>query len=163
MYNFIDMNDFPQYSAAIKLASAMHAGQTYGDSDKPYTYHLLNVTKIVRERNEGKVTRKRLDELMAVAMLHDIIEDTDINGWDLDAHGIRLSVALAVISITKFDDEEYEDYMKEVIGNPLALEVKICDTATNLEHSVRAGSFKRVEKYSKQLQILNAVLKEQTK
>lgn len=144
----------PQYAIAIELATKWHAGQYYGDTHKEYMYHLLNVARIVKERNHT-LTDGRLDNLMCVALLHDILEDTLCTDLDLLNAGIYAHNVFSVHKITKNEGEKKHDYLRRCASDPVALEVKICDTMTNLEHSVKAISHKRIDKYAKQLQYLN--------
>ncbi|WYV99662.1 metal-dependent phosphohydrolase [Pseudomonas phage vB_PpuM-Kassivere] len=150
----LTVRKLPQYALAIELATKWHAGQEYGSSGKEYMYHLLNVARIVKERN-WKLSDARLDNLLAIAMLHDIMEDTDCKGGDLVNAGIVPDVLAAVYNITKLEGEKKRKYLRRCASDPLALEVKICDTLTNLEHSVKGIAFKRIDKYAKQLQYLN--------
>lgn len=55
--------------------------------------------------------------------------------------------------LTKWN-EDYRDYLETVIENPLAREVKICDTMANLTQSVKKNNAKRIAKYTRQLAIL---------
>lgn len=62
-------------------------------------------------------------------------------------------ITQAVLDITKKGDS-YKEYLRVVMDNPLALKVKICDTATNLAHSVLDQNQRRIDKYRNQLNIL---------
>lgn len=150
----LTVRKLPQYAIAIQLATKWHAGQYYGDTRKEYMYHLLNVARIVKERNH-MLSDERLDDLMAVAILHDILEDTECKGGNLVKAGLQPTVVAAVYNITKIEGEKKRDYLRRCASDAVALEVKICDTATNLEHSIKAISHKRIDKYAKQLQYLN--------
>lgn len=146
--------NLPQYALAIKLATEWHAGQYYGDSRKEYMYHLLNVARIVKERNHV-ISDKRLDNLLCVAILHDIMEDTECTEFNLLEAGIFVHNVHSVVKISKVEGEKKRDYLRRCSEDAVALEVKICDTASNLDHSIKALSHKRIDKYAKQLQYLN--------
>lgn len=150
----LTVRKLPQYAIAIELATEWHAGQTYGNSGKEYMYHLLNVARITKERN-WMLSDERLDALLATAILHDIMEDTKCDLWHFQQKGINTEIGVAVVALTKREEEKKRKYLRRVSENPLALEVKICDTLTNLEHSVKGIAFKRIDKYAKQLQYLN--------
>ncbi|WYV99491.1 metal-dependent phosphohydrolase [Pseudomonas phage vB_PpuM-NoPa] len=150
----LTVRKLPQYALAIELATKWHAGQEYGDSGKEYMYHLLNVARIVKERN-WMISDSALDDLLAVAILHDTLEDTKCTDVDLLNAGIYVHNVGSVQALTKHDGEKKRKYLRRVSEDVVALEVKICDTLTNLEHSVKGIAFKRIDKYAKQLQYLN--------
>lgn len=158
-----------QMVIAAKFAVDKHGTQEYGDSGLPYFYHLKNVDDLViaayapKDREPGQPYSthpgSEIDNLRAVAFLHDVLEDTDATADDLAREGLSGDVIDAVVAITKVKGEGYYDYMKRIMKNDLAHKVKMCDTATNLAHSVLDGNAKRVDKYSKQMQILKGWLK----
>lgn len=153
-----------QLKPAVELAMTWHEGQVYGDSTLPYTYHLIKVDRLVihafapkdREHHEAysKEPGDEIDLLRSLAWLHDIVEDTDITDQDMINVGICQELINAVHAISKVEGESYKDYIEKVMSNPLALKVKMADTATNLSHSIVDGNDKRIAKYSKQLDIL---------
>ena len=153
-----------QMIVAAELAVKYHEGQEYGDSGLPYFYHLKCVDDLViigytpkdltPSQPYSSHPGSEIDKLRAIALLHDILEDTDATTTDLSEAGICDDVLLAVVAITKFEGESYEGYINAVLENPLALKVKIADTATNLAHSVLDGNQKRIAKYSRQLNLL---------
>jgi (p)ppGpp synthase/HD superfamily hydrolase len=134
-----------QYKIASGLVEVYHADQMYGD--KPYVYHLLGVAKLVTERG-GDMTAQ------TVALLHDIIEDTNCSALALGAAGINANIVAAVKAITHTTGEERNDYLKRCSLNKVALEVKKCDTMFNLMSSFKEGNSKRIIKYTKQLKFL---------
>jgi len=144
----------PLYETACRMAVKWHSEQTYGDSGKPYIYHLVCVARIVMARN-SHLPDEQLDKLMTLAMLHDILEDTECDLFHFQESGIPIEIGIAAVAITKQEGEKKRTYLKRCANDSLALEVKICDTLTNLEHSVKARSFKRIDKYADQLRYLN--------
>lgn len=153
-----------QMTIAVELAIKYHEGQEYGDSGLPYIYHLKCVDDLViaayapKDRTHSEPYSKHpgdeMDNLRAVAFLHDILEDTECKIDDLHSAGINDDVIWAVIAITKDYSKSYKDYIVEVRSNDLALKVKLCDTSTNLAHSVLDQNQRRIDKYIKQLNIL---------
>lgn len=135
-----------QLEIAIDLAGKWHEGQRYGML--PYFKHLMDVDDWVKARNgvESYWTR-------AVAYLHDILEDTECGAARLLESGIKEEICLAVALLTKGTDT-YQVYLEKIIQNPLAREVKICDTMANLTQSVKKNNAKRIAKYTRQLAIL---------
>ena len=105
---------------AIQLARRAHEGQL-DKSGRPYIGHPLRVM--------GRLTGHR--ERM-VAVLHDVIEDTDVTGEDLTEAGCPPEVVAAVLAISKHPGEPQDAYLTRVAANPLALAVKRADIADNL-------------------------------
>lgn len=69
--------------------------------------------------------------LMAIAYLHDLIEDTGVTAEQvMDIFGKR--IADAVVCLTREKDESWNHYMEKVQSNPDAIKVKIADIKDNL-------------------------------
>lgn len=132
------MNDS---AIAWALANRFHAGQQYGK--EPYTYHLKLVHQSVAHCNHD-------ERLEIIAILHDILEDTDCPPTVLAAL-FEDNVVDAVHALTKGKEEARSDYIARVKANPLALIVKRHDALCNLTESLRRGDQKRVRKYSQLL------------
>lgn len=133
---------------AMQMALDAHKGQMYGDKD--YSYHLASVAVKCKELYESC---DNVENLIAVAWLHDVIEDTSVNATMI-YYGIGAEIANAVVSVTKVKRESYNDYIHRVKNNSLGLKVKIADTLCNLEESIRIKDERRIKRYSKQLQLL---------
>lgn len=105
---------------------------------------------LVSDRMKGD---PMLSTYVAVAWLHDVLEDTDTTFKELvDEFG--LAIATAVQAITKNDDLSYEAYMVNCCENAIAHIVKICDTLFNLNESFKSLNKKGMYKYPTQLAIL---------
>ena len=131
------------YELALTIATKFHSGQKYGK--EPYTVHLLAVADSVSCHSD--------DRLPIVAVLHDLLEDTDCHVSVL--YGLfEDNVVKAVEAISKQEGESYEDYITRVKNNPLAKVVKMHDTKCNLSESLKRLDMKRVMKYSKQMNLL---------
>ena len=136
-----------------RLAKFAHNkfNQKYGDS--PYDYHLQQVAIEVAEligRDHPLYTLHQI-----VAHGHDLFEDTDIDAEFLHGQGFSEVATDAIEAITKYEGEERQDYLDRCMLNPVAHTVKIADTLSNLTHSVRAGSVRRIKKYTNQLSYLH--------
>jgi (p)ppGpp synthase/HD superfamily hydrolase len=147
-----------QYLKAVDLALVKHLDQKYGKH--PYIAHLYEVAQVYLARNvpEGFTGQyeasPELDAGLATCYLHDIVEDTDVTQIGLLEEGFSPEVAFAVGMLTKRPEFGYDVYIDRVMCDPLAREVKICDTIANLSNSVKEGNRKRIKKYSKQLELL---------
>lgn len=134
-------------SKALSIACEKHSGQV-DKANKPYIYHIVEV---------GKNIPKKEDKYLAVAYLHDILEDTNITRESL-LEQFPIEVVGAVEAITKKENEKYSDYLKRVKENPIALIVKISDLTHNMDLSrlkeISSNDLKRVEKYRKAIEYL---------
>ena len=131
---------------AIELAKQHHKGQT-DKAGKPYIEHPLRVMNQV-ESEEEKI----------VAVLHDIVEDTDISLNDLRNEGFSEEVVSAVECLTKQDGENYDSYIERISFNPLAVKIKLADLEDNRDLTrlpeVTDKDLERLEKYDKALEKL---------
>lgn len=110
-----------QLQFALELAIEKHKNQT-DKSGKPYILHPLHVMETVQS-----------DDAKIVAILHDIIEDTDVTEEDLLKAGLSKHIVDAIVMLSKPYDEDYMDYVKKVASNPLAKEVKLADLQHNMD------------------------------
>jgi (p)ppGpp synthase/HD superfamily hydrolase len=69
-----------------------------------------------------------------VGLLHDVLEDTDLNADVLIASGVPSRVVDAVVVLTKTPDEPYAGYIERIRGNDLARRVKLADLHDNIAH-----------------------------
>ena len=131
---------------AIELAKQHHEGQT-DKTGNPNIEHPLRVMNQV-ESEEEKI----------VAVLHDIVEDTDISLDDLRNEGFSKEVVDAVECLTKQDGENYDSYIERISFNPLAVKIKLADLEDNRDLTrlpeVTDKDLERVEKYDKALEKL---------
>lgn len=110
-----------QFQIALELAVEKHKNQT-DKAGNPYILHPLHVMENVNSK-EGKI----------VAILHDIIEDTDVTEDYLLKIGLSKRIVDAVVALTRSEDRDYQEYIKNLSSNPLAKEVKIADLEHNMD------------------------------
>lgn len=110
-----------QFQIALELAVEKHKNQT-DKAGNPYILHPLHVMENVNSK-EGKI----------VAILHDIIEDTDVTEDYLLKIGLSKRIVDAVIALTRSEDIDYQEYIKTLSSNPLAKEVKLADLEHNMD------------------------------
>ncbi len=106
---------------ALRIATAVHAGQT-DKAGRPYVLHPLRV-----------MAAMDTDEERAVAVLHDVIEDTDYDVDGLIEAGTPAPIAEAVACLSKRDGGDYPPFIARVLENPLAARVKRADVADNID------------------------------
>ncbi len=108
---------------AIILAAKHHAGQR-DKGGQPYILHPLAVMAKV----EGLTAK-------TVAVLHDIIEDTEISTEDLYREGFSDEVVNAVLALTKKKGMTRIEAAYQAKANPIALQVKLADLSDNMDLS----------------------------
>jgi (p)ppGpp synthase/HD superfamily hydrolase len=104
---------------AIAIAAKAHEGQV-DKAGAPYIIHPLRVMMRVAS------TEERI-----AAVLHDVVEDTDINFDNLRAEGFSESVLSAVESLTKRANEDYDAFILRAAADPIGRKVKLADLAEN--------------------------------
>lgn len=100
------------------------------------------------------------DELTTwVALLHDIIEDTDVTAGDLYAQGFTTEIVKAIETMTHRNNEDYFSYVRRVKTNQIARVVKVADLNHNSDltrlNIITKNDIDRIEKYKEALRILN--------
>ena len=99
-----------------------HKGQK-DKAGKMYIFHPIKVALM----SKGYKTK-------VVALLHDVVEDSDITIKELSKHFDK-DIILAVDCITKKKGQKYQDYLEVVKNNELARKVKIADLTHNIDLS----------------------------
>lgn len=131
---------------AINIATKAHAGQI-DKAGKPYILHPLRVMFRVQTEVE-----------MIVAVMHDVIEDSNFELGDLEKLGFSNEVMEAINCLTKRRGECYENFILRILENDLAARIKIEDIKDNLDltrlHIVTHKDLQRVEKYHRALRVL---------
>lgn len=131
---------------AIAVAATAHEGQT-GKDGAPFILHPLRVMLGVGSDAERQV-----------AALHDVVENTSVTLADLRSAGFSEEVLQAVDALTRREGEEYFDFVRRAIADPLARPVKRADLldnlATALQASPRSKAASKIEKYRAALAIV---------
>ena len=132
---------------ALSIAKKAHAGQV-DKAGIDYIQHPLYVASQVKTEQEK-----------AVALLHDVFEDSDITAADLLAYGLSNEVVTAVQTLTKKKGQSYQDYLEKVKSNNLARVVKLADLKHNSDLSrlktVSNTDYERVKKYKNAIRYLS--------
>lgn len=141
-------------NSAIKLAAIHHDGQ-YDRGGNPYILHVMKVMHYLKSDDE---------ELNCIAVLHDIVEDTDVTFKDLHDAGMTTRIVEAVHVLTKMRGQTAEEYLDLILGNRDAIRVKMCDLRHNMDirrlKGVTEKDIQRLEKYSKMYTVLKEALAE---
>ena len=133
---------------AIQIAVTAHAGQI-GKDGSPYILHPLRLM-LKMDSEEAKI----------VAVLHDVVEDTDVSFEDLSREGFPEPVLEALRFLTHDKDTPYEDYVERIKPHPLARKVKLADLEDNSDirrlSGIEEKDLQRLKKYHRAWMILKS-------
>lgn len=108
---------------AITVAIRAHEYQV-DKAERPYIDHPLRVMeRVAADDVEGRV----------VAVLHDVLEDSEITAQDLRQMGFSERIITALERLTHRRDEPYEEYLRRVAADELTRRVKLADIADNAD------------------------------
>ena len=122
-----------EYDDVLNFATKKHAGQFRGDGVTPYIQHPIKVAELVVKYKKSR----NIDQIVAAALLHDVLEDTYTSYRELkDSFGEM--IASMVMEVTT------ASYMPVLVGksnylkhkmldmSPYALVIKLADRLANL-------------------------------
>jgi len=137
---------------ALRIAYDAHHGQT-DKTGLPYIYHPMHLAEHIGDD----------ETLIAAALLHDVVEDSDITFEQLSALGINDEVIAALKLLTHDERVPYNEYVRNIkeSGNKTAIAVKLADLRHNSDtwrliapdDAARA----RIERYRQALDLLEQV------
>lgn len=104
---------------AMRLCYKAHDGQM-DKGGVPYVFHPFHVAE-----------QMKLEYDICVALMHDVLEDTDYTIEDIRAEGFPEEILDALLCITRDKRMDYADYIEIVKTNDIATRVKLAD----LEHN----------------------------
>lgn len=136
----------PMTKKAMKLCFEAHKKQV-DKSGMPYVFHPFHLA----EQMENETAT-------VVALLHDVVEDTDYTLDDLTQMGFDEPVISALKLMTHDDNVPYMEYIMKIKPNPIARAVKLADLRHNSDLSrldiVDEKAIKRREKYLAAIRLL---------
>lgn len=131
------------FDKAVLLASQAHLG-VRDKGGKSYILHPIRIAMRLRTDDE---------ELMSIAILHDVIEDSSITFEELRTQGFSDRVIAALRLLTHQKGVSYEQYIENMADNIDALRVKREDLRDNSDITRLSGitekDFNRMKKYHK--------------
>ena len=131
---------------ALKFCFEAHKNQ-YDKSGMPYVFHPFHLAE-----------QMTTEETTVVALLHDLVEDTDYTIADLTEMGFPKAITEAIGLMTHEKGVDYFEYVAAIKENPIAKAVKIADLTHNSDLSrldeVTEKALSRREKYQKALKML---------
>ena len=135
---------------AIQFALEAHKGQL-DKVGEPYILHPLRVL--------FAFPPYQLHQRM-VAVMHDVLEDTEATADDLRKLGAPEEVVIACELLCHEEGTQYTEYIKELLSNDLARSVKKADIKDNMsmERMIRLDketTERLIKKYSQALALIN--------
>ena len=116
-------------------------------SGLPYVFHPFHLA----EQMEDETTT-------VVALLHDVVEDTDYTLDDLRRMGFSEEACKAIDLMTHREGVPYMDYVRRIKTNPVAVKVKLADLRHNSDMSrmeePTERDLQRAEKYREAMRLL---------
>lgn len=137
---------------AIQFASNAHVNQT-DKGGNAYILHPLRIMMRLRTSDE---------ELMAIAVLHDVVEDCGVTFDDLRVLGMTERVIRGVKDLTRQAGESYEQFIERLANNYDALLIKREDIRDNSDVTRLKGitekDLARMQKYMKAFKRIETLL-----
>lgn len=142
----------PLFERALTLASVKHAAKK-DKAGAPYMLHVIRVMMGVETQHD-----------QIVALLHDLLEDTDVTKNDLLDFGFNEDTVKQVELLTRRGDEDYMDYIKRLSVDDSAIRVKLSDlfdnqNRTRLKEQLTEADILRLNKYHRAEEYLLEVLR----
>ena len=106
---------------AITIACEAHQGQS-SINGEPYILHPLRLL-IKAKSNEERI----------IAILHDVIEKTNISLEDLKNKGFDQNIISTIDSLSRRRSESYFDYIERLMQNKISIKIKLLDLADNIK------------------------------
>lgn len=147
------MAEYAGLDKAIAIASAAFVG-VYDKGGVPYIMHCLHVMDAVKHLG---------DEAMVVAVLHDLIEDTEWTAEALVEEGFHPHTVSLIELLTRKENETYEEFIKRASLNNVTRQIKMEDIRHNSDpHRLkqippREKDIQRLIKYTKAFAYLKEV------
>ena len=125
----------PDIVKAARLANERHFGQ-FDKQGMPYIMHPFSVANMCET-----------EEQIIVALLHDILEDTETSEEEL-REMFSKQIVDAIVLLTRPENLTYKEYVAKVKENELATYVKLRDLAHNTDENRGPISDSLKERYA---------------
>lgn len=136
-------------NTAIEIAVEAHKGQKQKNG-LPYILHPLRLMMQMSTEQE-----------MITAVLHDVVEDSELSFADLKNKGCPAEIITALDCLTHCSDEHYSDYILRIKKNELARRVKLADLRDNMDvlrlSQLTEKDLARLQRYHISWNVLNNV------
>lgn len=131
---------------ALRICFNAHKEQL-DKSEVPYVFHPFYLATQMDDENST-----------CVALLHDVVEDSDMTFDDLIKEGFNEEIINALRLLTHKEDVPYMEYVKDIKENEIAKKVKLADLKHNSDLSrldvIDDWTLKRNDKYQEAIHFL---------
>lgn len=131
---------------ALKLCFDAHKNKA-DKSGMPYVFHPFHLAEQMKDENTT-----------IVALLHDVVEDTDIGFDKISEKGFSDEIIEALKLLTHDKSVPYEEYIAKIKTNEISKAVKLADLTHNSDltrlDTIDEKALKRSEKYKKSIKTL---------
>lgn len=141
------------YTEAVKKAINIMYKKHENQIDKggiPYVFHPWHIAEQMPD-----------EEKTIVALLHDVIEDTDTTLEELKSSGFSDEIVKALELLAHNNNEDYFTYIKKLSSNEIARCVKLEDLKHNLDltrlKKIAEKDLKRQQKYQECIKFLENI------
>ena len=133
---------------AMKLCFEAHKNQK-DKTGLPYVFHPFHLAEQMSD-----------EATTIVALLHDVVEDSDYTLEDLEKMGFGAEILDALRLLTHLPEVPYMEYVANIKKNPIARTVKLADLAHNSDMSrldtITEYDNIRQKKYLAAIELLNS-------
>lgn len=131
---------------AMKIAYEAYNGKVDA-SGVPYIFHSIHLAEQMED-----------EDTTIVALLHSIVNMTDITLDDIESYGFKDEILDAIWLLTQPKRMKYDDYIDILKINTIARKVKIADLIHNCDASRLEGlTDKYMEKYKQYVRALKVL------
>lgn len=135
------------YNKSLEIAFEAHKGQL-DKGGESYIMHPIRVSQ-----------KCKTPQAKIVALLHDVLEDSNITTTQLHELGIPEEIISWVLILTKEPNKEYKKYIVKVGNFDITTEVKLADLEDNmnisrLHEELTEKDYVRLRKYKKAYEYL---------
>ena len=139
------MINTPRTRKAMRVAYQAHKNQ-FDKAQVPYIYHSIHLAEQMNTELE-----------CIVALLHDVVEDTDMTFLDLEKFFSSEVIEILKL-LTRDKRTDYMEYIKKIKTNKVAKKIKIADIIHNSDETrldvIDEETIKRRKRYQKALKYL---------
>ena len=134
-----------QVFRAMNIAYSAHMGQ-FDKAGVPYIFHPVHLAE-----------QMDTEEECIVALLHDVVEDTEVTFEDLEKEFSK-TIIDAIRLLTRDKSVDYMEYVKNLKSNTIARKVKLADWRHNSDSTrlikITDKDIERINKYKRAIELL---------
>ncbi len=134
-----------QVFRAMNIAYSAHMGQ-FDKAGVPYIFHPIHLAE-----------QMDTEEECIVALLHDVVEDTEVTFEDLKKDFSK-TIIDAIRLLTRDKSVGYMEYVKNLKSNTIARKVKLADLRHNSDSTrlikITDKDIERINKYNRAIELL---------